>query len=639
MTSRVVAERTVAGQSFRNGGSGPLSLSYYEKAAVTNTFNAEHGGHYQLLLDFSANEKYVDNQFDLNKCQFIFRADGKELYNKTFVREGSSRYHYEFDQNWQPGAHELSFEIQPLTPDEKQVRSLTMRIESVTLRGPLETNCWVEPKDYRRFFAKDVPPGKSERRAYARELLGSFATRAFRRPADDVTVNRLVTLASGLYSQPGQTFESGIAHAMIAVLASPRFLFRTEQIEPQHPARGMANIDEYSLASRLSYFLWSSMPDDELFRLAAEGRLRKNLDAQVKRMLADPRSDALVKNFTGQWLQARDIESVQIDARSVLAREQKADPAGDRTRARFRELAGNQDKLTPAEKAEFQQLRAKQFGRFRGPRADLTPDLRRDMRRETEMYFANIMHEDRSVVELVESDYTFLNERLARHYGLTNLEVTGTDLRRVTLPQDSMRGGVNPTRTSPVKRGLFILDNILGSPTPPPPPNIPPLEESEKAMADHEPTLREVLNIHRAKPVCNSCHGRMDPLGLALENFNAMGMWRTTEHDQTIDVSGQLITGESFKDLRELKHILATNHRDDFYRTLTEKLLTYALGRGLEYYDVETVDQIVSRLQQNDGRFSALLMGIIESAPFQKSRSSDTLAEVDSTGIGRANLK
>ena len=231
-----------------------------------------------------------------------------------------------------------------------------------------------------------------------------------------------------------------------------------------------------------------------------------------------------------------------------------------------------------------------------------------------------------------------MNGRLATYYGLTNLDVPGTEMRRVKLPADCERGGVltmgtvlavtsNPTRTSPVKRGLFILDNILGNPTPPPPPNIPALEESEKELAGHGATLREVLAIHREKPLCSSCHSRMDPLGLALENFNALGMWRAQERGTPIDASGKLITGESFNNVRELKHILATNHRVEFYRTLTEKLLTYALGRGLEYSDVETVDQIVDRLQQNDGHFSVLLSGIIESAPFQMRRESARLAQ------------
>jgi hypothetical protein len=229
-----------------------------------------------------------------------------------------------------------------------------------------------------------------------------------------------------------------------------------------------------------------------------------------------------------------------------------------------------------------------------------------------------------------------LNERLAKHYGLSSVpgvgEIQGNDMRRVTLPPESPRGGVltqgsvlivtsNPTRTSPVKRGLFILDNILGTPPPPPPPNIPNLEDSEKEFGDHDPTLRETLEVHRKAALCSSCHNRMDPLGFALENFNALGMWRDKERGQSIDASGQLITGEEFQNIRDVKHVIATKYHRGFYECLTEKLLIYALGRGLEYYDVQSVDEIVDRLEKADGRFSALLYGIIESAPFQKRRN------------------
>jgi hypothetical protein len=266
------------------------------------------------------------------------------------------------------------------------------------------------------------------------------------------------------------------------------------------------------------------------------------------------------------------------------------------------------------------------------PRFQLDKELKDDMQRETQMYFAGIVHDDRSVNELIDSDYTYLNEKLADFYGLTNLGVTGSKLRRVTLPADCPRGGVltqgsvlavtsNPDRTSPVKRGLFIQNCVLGAPPPPPPPNIPALEAAERAIADHEPTLRESLEMHRDKPLCASCHSRLDPIGLAFENFNAMGMWREKERNQVIDGSGKLITGETFTNVVELKRILATKHRVDFYRCLTEKLLTYATGRGMEYYDTETIDQIVAQLDQNDGHFSVLLNGIIESAPFQKERS------------------
>jgi hypothetical protein len=269
------------------------------------------------------------------------------------------------------------------------------------------------------------------------------------------------------------------------------------------------------------------------------------------------------------------------------------------------------------------------------PQIELDRDLRRAMREETERCFAYVMNEDRSLLELLDSDYSFLNEKLAKHYGLTNLNVTGTEMRRVTLPEDSPRGGMlthgsvlvvtsNPDRTSPVKRGLFVLDNILGTPAPPPPGNVPALEVAEKDFKEREPTMREAMVAHREKPLCASCHERMDPIGLAFENFNALGMWRQTERKQPIDTAGKLITGETFDNVRELKQILTTKHRLDFYRCFTDKFLTYAVGRGMEYYDVETIDKIVERLDKENGRFSALLAGVIESAPFQKMRMQAT---------------
>jgi hypothetical protein len=260
---------------------------------------------------------------------------------------------------------------------------------------------------------------------------------------------------------------------------------------------------------------------------------------------------------------------------------------------------------------------------------------------EADKVFAHIARGDRSVLELIDADYTFLNERLAKHYGITG--VSGNEMRLVKLDAESPRGGVltmgaplivtsNPTRTSPVKRGLFILDNILGMPPPPPPPDIPNLEDSDKELKG---SGREILELHRSKPLCHSCHNRMDPLGFALENFNALGMWREKERGLPIDATGSLVTGEQFKDVREVKKVLATNHRESFYRCLTEKMLIYALGRGLEYYDVETVDQIVERLNRENGRFSVLLSGIVESAPFQKRRNpefKDNLPQVKPAG-------
>jgi hypothetical protein len=455
-------------------------------------------------------------------------------------------------------------------------------------------------------------------------------------------VERLARLAESIYIQPGKTFEAGVAHAIVAVLASPRFLFRLEEEQSGDNSLSASSakfptIDEYSLASRLSYFLWSTMPDQELFDLAARGELRKNLASQVKRMLDDDRSEKLFQNFPGQWLQTRDVEGISVNARVILARDggQEREMREEEKEFRARLAAADGTRKRPA----FNR-------RFNKPRVELDRDLRDAMRRETEMFFASIVREDRPITELIESDYTFLNEKLAKLYDLTELNVTGREMQRVKLPPDSPRGGVlthgstlvvtsNPDRTSPVKRGLFILENFLGTPTPPPPPNVPALEAVDSDFKDHEPTLREALQVHREKPLCTSCHARMDPIGLAFENFNAMGMWRDKERNQTIDTAGKLITGESFATVRELKRILAHNHRLDFYRCLTDKLLTYAIGRGTEYYDVETIDQIVHRLDRENGRFSALLMGIIESAPFQKMRTPPT----DSTVAMIANFR
>ena len=482
------------------------------------------------------------------------------------------------------------------------------------------------------FFPRPVPADAAGRREYARELLGPFTTRAFRGPVDDQTLDRLVSLAESVYSEGTSTFENGIAQAMTAVLASPRFLFREEDIEPAadqaHPL-----VDEYALASRLSYFLWSSMPDDELMRLAGEHTLRDNLTEQVARMLNDRRSTNLIRNFTGQWLLTRDIESVPISAFAVMARERQPDPEADRRRDRFRQLRRVPfEELTAAEISELDEIRrafSTSFGSVR--RFDLDGDLRGAMRRETEMLFEHIVRNDRSLLELIDSDYTFLNERLAQHYEIGGVE--GDRMRLVSLPADSQRGGIltqgtvlavtsNPDRTSPVKRGVFILDNILGIPPAPPPPDIPSLEDSETDEDGRKLSLRETLALHRGSPLCSSCPNRMDPLGLALENFNALGRWREQEHSQEIDVAGTLITGESFSDAQELKQILATQHSRQIYRCLTEKLLIYALGRGLDYQDVYAVDEIVQRIEASDGRASALLMGIIESAPFQRARAT-----------------
>jgi hypothetical protein len=685
--SKVIAETVIAGTRFRptgetnaptvgprGRGQGPgqgrgagsfLALPYDKPASVSANFTADHEGNYQLSMELAVKGAF---DFDPRKCHLVFKLDDKELVNKDFAWYDNKSFPYQFDEKLPAGSHRLTCELQPLTPDATGTNTLSMRVVSVTIRGPLDKQYWARPKNFDLFFTKDAPDSPAERHAYAAELLRNFASKAFRRPVDDKTVNRLTALAETVYNQPGKTFEAGVAHAMEAVIASPRFLFRMEEsVAGASPTADWSQIDEYSLASRLSYFLWSTMPDKELTALAARGELRKNLDAQVKRMVDDPRSQALVQNFTGQWLQTRDLGGIAIDARAILARDAGSEKALREQKALYeaRQLAqAAQDaaqKVAQAAPPAVQTNSAStntlaqanpqrpqqrpppnQFALNVNPPKSLDQATRDAMKRETEMFFSTIMHEDRSITELIECNYTFLNQKLAEFYGLTNLHVTGTEMRRVEVPPDSYRGGVitegtvlaitsNPDRTSPVKRGVFVLNNILGTPPPPPPPNVPALEATEASGTNQELTLRAALEMHRNTPLCASCHARFDPIGLSLENFNAMGMWRDKERNQPIEIAGKLITGESFNNPNELKHILATNHREDFYRCLTSKLMTYALGRGLEYYDVGSVDKVVQQLNEKDGHFSALLTGIIESAPFQQQRNHANPVYADSS--------
>ena len=606
-----------------------LDLSYYTPAVVAMKHRVSHAGKYQIVVDLRTFERYVDNQFDLNRCRLTFAVDGEQLLDQEFVREGGKKFEFIFEREWTAGEHELSFEIKPVAPDRPQLRQLRLRLNNVTVRGPMAEEFWVKPQGYEKYFPRDTPADRTARRAYTRELLEKFATLAFRRPADAAALDRLVALAEGISSQPQGTFEGGVAQAMVAVLASPSFIFREERAAPLRPGQTYPQVDDYALASRLSYFFWSSMPDEELFRLARDGRLHPELPAQIARMLGDPRSTEFVRNFTGQWLQARDIANVPITALDIYLRDHPS-AEYEEARASFRRGGRPQGTpRTPEQEAVVAKARAAFFEFNRMPKPELNGDLRRAMQQETEMTFAYVVKEDRSLLELLVSDYTFLNEDLAKHYGIEG--VTGRAMRRVTLPPDSPRGGIltqgtiltvtsNPTRTSPVKRGVFILDAILGTPPAPPPPNIPSLEDAAPAAELRKMTLRDSLALHAKEPLCHSCHSRMDPLGLALENFNAMGMWRASELNQPIQTAGKLITGEEFADIRQLKHILATNHRRDFYYCLTEKLLTYALGRGLDYYDVTTVDGLVAQLEASGGKPSALLRGIVNSAPFQQRR-------------------
>ncbi|MEE2637003.1 MAG: DUF1592 domain-containing protein, partial [Acidobacteriota bacterium] len=449
-------------------------------------------------------------------------------------------------------------------------------IERVTIAGPFEASGArpaVDTPSRERVFVC-APPASADdrtRRGCARRILEPLARRAFRRPVDDPDVDRLLAF----YDQGATTggFDRGIELAVRRLLVSPEFLFRIVE-EPDGLAPGTPYVlTDLELASRLSFFLWSSIPDEELLDTAIRGELTDPavLRTQTRRMLADPKADALVTNFAGQWLGLRNAAAVQPD-----------------------------EDLFP----------------------DFGEDLRQGFRRETELLFSTILREDRSVVELLSANYTFLNERLARHYGIPN--VRGSRFRRVTV-NDPARGGLlghgsiltvtsHANRTSPVVRGKWVLENILGTPPPPPPPDVPALEETTTGKTL---TMREAMEQHRANPVCASCHRVMDPLGLALEPFDAIGRWRTAnELKVEMDLTGVLPDGTRFEGPSGLKQALLA-HPDRFVTTVTEKLMTYALGRGVEYYDAPAVRSITRAAAKDEYRLTTLILGVIESPPFR----------------------
>jgi hypothetical protein len=406
-------------------------------------------------------------------------------------------------------------------------------------------------------------------------ILEHFSQRAYRRPVRADEIERLTQLAQ-LTLANGADFQASIKTALEAILISPQFLFRGELPLQTAGAKLAQPIDEYALASRLSYFLWSSMPDEELFALADKGQLRRHLEEQVRRMLRDPKSRALIENFSGQWLQTRNLKQVTPDA-----------------------------KLFP----------------------DFNEELRDDMARETELFFANVLRDDHSILDFLDGDYSFIDERLARFYGLKG--IAGPEFRRVSL-KGTPRAGVlthasvltvtsNPTRTSPVKRGKWVLENLLAQPPPPPPPGVPPLAEGAQESASA--SLRQRMERHRSDPHCASCHAQMDPLGFCLENFDAIGAWRDKDGPFPIDASGQLPGGERFYGAPELREMLMKQKRAQFVTCLTKKMLTYALGRGLEYYDRCALERITSALPGQAYRFSALVLDIVKSVPFQQQRS------------------
>jgi hypothetical protein len=563
-------------------------LPFAEAVAVGATHRIDFPGKYKVTVTMRAQGS---SEATSHTAKVALLIDGRPVESTKVGWEFRKEIKLTRDVELKQGDNQFALELTPGDPPLEGEKQLNLVVSSASLHGPLDGSRLEYPKEYYRVFLDGPPPAEAAARGiYARKILRHLADRAFRRPVDEPTLNRLTTLAENVSKQTGMTFEGGIGHALTAIIASPRFLFRAEiQPEPNNAGR-VVPVDEFALAARLSYFLWSSLPDDELSKLARAGQLRANLRTQVDRLLADPRSRRFVSNFVGQWLQTRDVEGINVDVR------------------RFLNLPNDEAYRV------FNQR------------------LRESMRDETELLFAHLLAENRPALDLLTADYTFLNEQLAAFYGIPG--VKGSEMRKVELSPESHRaGGIlthastlvvtsNPTRTSPVKRGLFILENILGTPAPPAPPNVPELEKSHKKGA--KMTMRELMVVHREQALCASCHARMDPLGLALENFTPLGTYRDQDSGKPIDTTGQLITGEKFNNASELAQVLATSRREDFFRCLTEKLLTYAIGRGPEYYDTVTVDKIAASLKAENGAMRSLIYGIVESAPFQKRRGDGT---------------
>jgi mono/diheme cytochrome c family protein len=443
-------------------------------------------------------------------------------------------------------------------------------VDRLTVEGPLNPTGPGQTPSRAKIFVC-TPQNEREELPCARKIIAALLHRAYRRPIRDADLETPLSFYQRRRNGKG-SFGAGIEAALQFILASPEFLFRFEPDPSGLPVDAAYQLGDLALASRLSFFLWSSPPDDELLRVASEGKLHQHavLQQQVKRMLADSRADALVDNFAEQWLFLRNLKNSSPDPQ-----------------------------IFP----------------------DFDDNLRQAMREETKLFFQSIVREDRSVMDLLNADYTFVNERLARHYGIPN--VYGSQFRRVTLTSEVRHGLLGqgsiltvtsyPNRTSPVQRGKWILTNLLGIPPTPPPPNVPALKEN----GDGKPlSLRERMEQHRADAVCAGCHKVMDPIGFALENFDAVGQWRTKDDGSPIDPSGTLYNGAKVDGPVALRQMLA-GQQDVFAGVMTEKLLTYALGRGVEYYDMPAVRKIVRAAQSNDLRFSSLVLATVESVPFE----------------------
>jgi hypothetical protein len=513
-------------------------------------FTAQVGGE----KDNEASDKNMSeaaNAIDARLKSRVKVKAGPHTVAVTFVK----RNHAVSDEPLQP--HERNHDLQDMNG--------LPQIDHVNLTGPFDPTGPGDTPSRRRIFSCKPGAGADEA-VCARRVLSTLARRAYRRP---VTADDMAPIMEQYEAGRKASFDAGIEHGLRLILANPKFLFRIER-----PLDKPGLVSDLELASRLSFFLWSSIPDDALIDAATSGRLNTpaGVERQVARMLADPRARALTDNFASQWLLLRNLRG---------------------------------HVPTPGDFPNFDN------------------ELRQAFRRETELFFSSVVREDRNVLDLINADYTFVNERLARHYGIPN--VYGSNFRRVTLTNQARRGLLGqgsvltvtsyPNRTSPVLRGKYILENILGTPPPAPPANVPALSDNE---AGQDPkSLRERLELHRRTPACATCHRVMDPLGFALENFDGIGAWRSKEPGGAIDPTGKLADGSDVDGPVALRAAIM-RRPDQFVRTLTEKLMTYGLGRGLEYYDMPVVRAVARDAAKKNYRFSAIVAGIVSSSPFRQ---------------------
>ena len=559
--------KTISGDQFRGSGSRrDLTLILTSNGTAGYDIDIPMAGRYDIQI--RAYGKQAGNE----PAKMKFSVNGKSSTTKSVRAEEDEAADYDFKARLKKGKQRLEVSF---TNDYyvKNGGDRNLYVMHVVVKGPTDR----VPRSHQMLIT-ETPAKPAEQRVAARRILNTFASRAYRRRASRGEIDRLMKLYDQSRKE-GEPYEVSLRFAFQAVLISPYFLYKIEA--PAAPGQ-IRDLSDFELATSLSYFLWSTMPDAELFKLAAQNKLRAPniLRAQVMRMLKDEKANAMVENFVAQWLQLRHLEHF------------KPDP----------------DMFPGVDK-----------------------DMLRDMATETKLTIADMIKKNKSITDILQSDYTFINERLAAHYGLKGIR--GEKFQKVFSDKTGRTGLMthasiltltsNPTRTSPVKRGKWIMENLLGEEPPPPDPAAMQLEDQKELKG----TLRQRMEQHRSNPNCAVCHKVMDELGFALENYDAVGKWRDKEMTNTIDARGELPDGTAFEGAKELQETVKTKMRDQFVRCLTEKMLIYALGRGMEYFDECTIDKLITDIKQDDYRFSDLIVAVVSSDPFRKRQGPPTGGE------------